>query len=91
MSVIAALAGPARLLGWLAWAVAAAASLLFVFWRLRLREHLLPGTSRFEARRLWEKDDLYTVQGRTLLARCGFALEVGLVSGFLGALLLLLF
>ncbi len=87
MSVVAALV---RVLGWLAFAVAVAASLLFAYWRLRLREHLRPGVSRFEARLLWEKDDLYTATGRALLARCGFALEVALASGVLGGLLFLL-
>ncbi len=77
-----------RGLGWTLLAVAGCCWVLFGYARLRLGEHRLPGVSGVERRLLWDKDDLYTAEGRRFLALCSGAFEVGLVSAVAGAALL---
>ena len=79
-----------RVLARLLVALAAGAAIFFAYSRLRLRQHLLPGVSPFEARSMWEKSDFYDAEGRRLLARCGWALEICIGGGALGGLLLIL-
>jgi len=79
-----------RTLGWLLLTLAAASAVASSYWRLRLREHRLPGVTRLEQGVLWDKDDLYVLEGRRVLALCGWALEIAIASGVLGAGLLAL-
>ena len=79
-----------RGLGWVLLAVAGGSSLLFGYARLRLGPHRLPSVSALEQRVLWDKDDLYTAEGRRFLALCSGAFEIGLVSAVAGAALLAL-
>lgn len=82
--------GVLRGIGWTLLVAAAFGLATLVICRLRLGWHVHAGASAFERRALWDKDDLYTAEGRRLLAKTAFALELAIASGAAGALLLLL-